>query len=70
MKDDKVANKKGNCLCHAIQQEQINMIDVHTSDDAYTTPAKIRINDFVLKVNILFDTGALQGNYVNENVAR
>ena len=46
------------------------MIDVHTSDDAYTTPARIMINDAVLNVNILFDTGALQGNYVNENVAR
>ena len=69
-KDEKSTKQKGNCLCHAIQQEQINMIDVHTSDDAYTTPAKIMINDSVLNVNILFDTGALQGNYVNESVAR
>ena len=61
--------KTGNCHCEDLTNDMLNMLQLHEPDASYTTPAKIMINEFALTVNVLFDTGALQGNYVNEDTA-
>ena len=35
----------------------------------YTTPALLCHSSSCMPINILFDTGALQGNYLSEDVA-
>ena len=35
----------------------------------HTTPAMLHCHNTSMPVNILFDTGALQGNYLSEDVA-
>jgi hypothetical protein len=61
---------KGKPLCKACHVHDLLTLSRYGAEDSqHTTPAMLHCHDSCMPVNILFDTGALQGNYLSEDVA-
>ena len=62
--------KKGKSLCEACHVHDLFTLSRYGDDgQQHTTSAQLHVNNACMPVNILFDTGALQGNYLSEDVA-
>ena len=60
------------CRSHTCDTSDLLMLqryDHSRSSQNHTVSATLVIEDHVLTVNVLFDTGALQGNYLSKDVA-
>ena len=63
-------SKKGKSLCEACHVHDLLTLSRYGDDgQPHTTTAQLHVNNACMPVKILFDTGALQGNYLSEDVA-
>ena len=61
---------KSKSLCEACHVHDLLTLSRHGNDgQQHTTSAQLHVNNACMPVKILFDTGALQGNYLSEDVA-
>jgi len=60
-------SKSNTCNCH---NDELYMLDkILDNNSLHTVSAQIIVNNNKLTVDVLFDTGALQSNYLNEETA-
>ena len=62
--------KQGESLCEACHVHELLTLNRYGDESLpHTTSAMLHVHNTCMPVNILFDTGALQGNYLSEDVA-